>query len=198
MKHFLSFSLEKYSLNPVKLKSNHTLKFQNRQNYESDKSDQNLLKWPKFCPTTLITKRFGGKCFGEKTSAKKLSVKTLNISVKYFGQIFHSKKWFFLMKTKRDWVNLAYKISTRKGKATDWISKSSKKTLKQVNIRYSTYKLQGIMKDNVNQFKDNSELFIVSSACLSVTYRHQDQQRDFLTVAPSLAHLWFQPLWTPW
>ena len=44
MKHFLSFSLEKYSLNPVKLKSNHTLKFQNRQNYESDKSDQNLLK----------------------------------------------------------------------------------------------------------------------------------------------------------
>ena len=41
------------------------------------------------------------------------------------------------MKRKRDSVNLEYKISSRKGKATEWISKSSKK---QTNIRYSTYK----------------------------------------------------------
>lgn len=44
------------------------------------------------------------------------------------------------MKTKQDWVNLEYRISTRKGKATNWISKSFKKTFKQVNIRYSTNK----------------------------------------------------------
>ena len=43
------------------------------------------------------------------------------------------------MKTKQDWVNLEYRISTRKGKATNWISKSSKKIIKEVNIRYSTY-----------------------------------------------------------
>ena len=147
--------------------------------------------------TTLITKSFGGKCFDEKTSAKKLSVKIFNISVKYFGQIFNSNKWIFLIKTKRDWVNLAYKISARKGKATDWVSKSSKKALKQVNIRYSTYKLQSIMKDNVNQFNHNSKLFIISSVCLSVTFRHQDQQRDLLTTVPSSTHLWFQLLRTP-
>ena len=41
------------------------------------------------------------------------------------------------MKTTGYLANLGYKISIRKGKATDWISNSSKKTLKQVNIRYS-------------------------------------------------------------
>ena len=40
------------------------------------------------------------------------------------------------MKTKGDWVNLEYEISTRKEKETDLMSKSSKKTLKQVNIRW--------------------------------------------------------------
>ena len=53
------------------------------------------------------------------------------------------------------------------------------------------------MKDNVNQFKHNSKLFIISSVCLSVTFRHQDQQRDLLTAVPSSTHLWFQLLRTP-
>ena len=40
------------------------------------------------------------------------------------------------MKTKGVWVNLEYEINSRKGKETDWTSKSStkKKTLKQINI----------------------------------------------------------------
>ena len=134
--------------------------------------------------TTYINQeKFRRKNCGENTSGQ---------NFQYFGQIFNSKNWIFLMKTTWDWVNLAYKISSQKGKATDWISKSSKKTLKQVNIRYSTYKLQSIMTDNVNQFKHNSKLFIVSSVCL--TFRHQDQQRDLLMVVPSSTHLWFQPL----
>ena len=56
-----------------------------------------------------------------------------------FRKIFNSKNRILLMKTKQDWVNLEYRISTRKGKATNWISKSSKKIIKEVNIRYSTY-----------------------------------------------------------
>ena len=45
-------------------------------------------------------------------------------------------------------------------------------------------KFQSIKKDNVNQVKRNSKLFIVYSACLSVTYRHQGPERDLLTVFP--------------
>ena len=37
------------------------------------------------------------------------------------------------MRTKWDWADLEYKISTWKGKATDWISKSSKKILNFLN-----------------------------------------------------------------
>ena len=55
---FEFFSWKKYSLNPVKLKSNHILKFQNTQNYYADKSDQNLLKWLKFCPTFFCPIRY--------------------------------------------------------------------------------------------------------------------------------------------
>ena len=50
-------------------------------------------------------------------------------------------------------------------------------------------KLQSIMKDDVNQVKHNAELLIVSSSCLSATFRDQGQQRDLLTVVPSLTHL---------
>ena len=50
-------------------------------------------------------------------------------------------------------------------------------------------KFQSLMTVNVNQFKQNSKLFILSSACLSVTLIHQDQQRDLLTVVPSSTHL---------
>ena len=50
-------------------------------------------------------------------------------------------------------------------------------------------KLQSIMKDSVNQAKYNSKLFIVSSACSSVTFRHQDKQGDLVTVVPSPTHL---------
>ena len=50
-----------------------------------------------------------------------------NISVKYFGQIFNSKIYILLMKTKEDRVNLKYKIRTRKGTTIDWISNFSKK-----------------------------------------------------------------------
>ena len=50
-------------------------------------------------------------------------------------------------------------------------------------------KFQSIMKDNVNQVKHNSKVFIVSNACLLVTFRHQDQQRDLLTVVPLPTHL---------
>ena len=55
--------------------------------------------------------KFWWRKFRRKTSTIKLSVKIFNISVKYFGQIFNSKEWISLMKTKRDWVNLEYKIS---------------------------------------------------------------------------------------
>ena len=40
-----------------------------------------------------------------------------------------------MMKTNGGWVNLEYKISFKKEKATDQISNSSKKALKQVKIR---------------------------------------------------------------
>ena len=50
--------------------------------------------------TTLITKTFGGKKFGEKTSAKKISLKFFDISVKYFGQIVYSKNEFSIHFTK--------------------------------------------------------------------------------------------------
>ena len=46
------------------------------------------------------------------------------------------------------------------------------------------YKFQSITKDNVNQTKHNSRLFIVPSACLSVTFKHQDQERDLQTISP--------------
>ena len=51
------------------------------------------------------------------------------------------------------------------------------------------YELQNIIKYNVNQVKQDSMLFIFSSACLSVTFTHQDQQRDCLTVVPSSTYL---------
>ena len=46
------------------------------------------------------------------------------------------------------------------------------------------YKFQNITKDNVNQIKHNSRLFIVPSACLSITFKQQDQERVLLTVFP--------------
>ena len=46
------------------------------------------------------------------------------------------------------------------------------------------YKFQSITKYNVNQTKHNSRLFIVPSACLSVTFKHQDQERDLQTISP--------------
>ena len=49
--------------------------------------------------------------------------------------------------------------------------------------------LQNILKNNVNQVKQDSMLFIFSGACLSVTFTHQDQQRDLLTVVPSSTYL---------
>ena len=103
----------------------------------------------------------------------------------------------------------SWKLS-RKEKTTGWISKSSKKALKQINKdiqhikvcwisnlnKYS--KLQNITKDNVNQSKHNSKLFIASSACLSVTFRSEDQQRDLLMVVLLPSHIWFQPLRITW
>ena len=50
-------------------------------------------------------------------------------------------------------------------------------------------KFQSVTKDNVNQIKDNSKLLIVSSPCLSVTFRHQDQETDHVTVFPLRRHL---------
>ena len=51
------------------------------------------------------------------------------------------------------------------------------------------YKLQSIMKDDVNQVKHDSKLLFFSSTCLSVTFMHQDQQRDLLMVVPLQIHL---------
>ena len=55
-----------------------------------------------------------------------------------------------------------------------------------LNNKYS--KLQSIMIDNVNQARHNSKLFFVSNPCLSVTFKHQDQQKDLLMAAPSPTH----------
>lgn len=41
-------------------------------------------------------------------------------------------------------VNFQYKISARKGKATDWINKSSEPALKYVNMIYNIKKLLNI------------------------------------------------------
>ena len=52
-----------------------------------------LLKIPNGVP-------YSRKVSAENISAKKLSLKIFNISVKYFGQTFSSKKWILLMETK--------------------------------------------------------------------------------------------------
>lgn len=71
----------------------------------------------------LITKSFSEKCFGEENFGE---------NFQYFRQIFRRNLQFLKMNLidSKAKVNLQYKISARKGKATDWINKSSETTLK--------------------------------------------------------------------
>ena len=70
---------------------------------------------------TLITKIFGGKKFGEKTSAKKFSVRFFDISVKYFGQIVNSTNhsFFRFYKINGDLDTFKYEISGRNEKVNN-------------------------------------------------------------------------------